>query len=258
MADDHTTEINVPYPEASDLHLKISVGACRLKVMPGDGETWVTGTYRHPSGMLPPRILTEGGTVRITQKHDVADLGGLFSGTPRYELSLGKARPYMLTLEVGASESTFDLGGLPLSHLVVRQGAGKMNFDFSAPNPHEMSLLDVDAGAVSLEMKNLANANFSEMRANGGAAAYRFDFGGALQRDAQVKITTGVSSVDIRVPSSTAAKIASQSVLGSLDIGDGFTKKEGAFWTEAAIAGKTPVLTIRASISVGSLLIRVI
>jgi len=256
MTNIYITEINVPYPEAADLHLKVSVGACRLKVTPGDGEAWVTGTYRHPSGVLPPRIVTEGGTVRITQRRNVADLGGLFSGTPRYELALGKARPYMLTLEVGASEGNFDLGGLPINHLVIRQGAGKVDFDFSAPNPQAMSLLHIDAGAVDLGMKNLANANFAEMRVGGGAAAYKFDFSGTLERDAQVKITTGVSSVEIHVPASTAAKITSQSVLGGLDIGDGFTKKEGAFWTEAALGGKTPVLTIHANISVGSLLIR--
>jgi len=256
MTDIDVTEINIPYPEAADLHLKVSVGACRLKVTPGEGEAWVTGTYRHPSGVLPSRIVKDGGTVRITQQRNVADIGGLFSGTPRYELALGKARPYTLTLEVGASEGSFDLGSLPINHLVIRQGAGKVDFDFSAPNPQAMSLLDIDAGAVGLEMKNLANANFAEMRVNGGAAAYKFDFGGALQREARVRITTGVSSVEIRVPASTAVKITSQFVLGGLDIGDGFTKKEGAFWTEAALAGRTPVLSIHAHISVGSLIIR--
>ncbi len=256
MTDIDVSEINIPYPEAADLHLRISVGACRLKVMPGEGDGWVTGTYRQPSGLLPPRIVKDGGTVRITQQRSMADLGGLFSGTPRYELALGKTSPFALTLEVGASEGSFDLGGLPINRLVVRQGAGKIDFDFSAPNPQVLSLLDVDAGAVDFWMKNLANANFSEMRVNGGAAAYRFDFGGELQRDAQVRITTGVSSVEVRVPASTAAKISSQSVLGGLDIGDGFTKKEGAFLTEAALTGKTPVLAVRANISVGSLLIR--
>jgi hypothetical protein len=119
-----------------------------------------------------------------------------------------------------------------------------------------MSLLDLDAGAVSIEMKNLANANFAEMSIDGGAAAYKFDFGGTLQRDAHVKISTGMSSVEIHVPASTAAKITTESVLGGLNVGDGFTKREGAFWTRAALDGKTPVLTIHASITLGGLNIR--
>jgi hypothetical protein len=45
-------------------------------------------------------------------------------------------------------------------------------------------------------------------------------------------------------------------VMGSLNVGNGFTKKAGAFWTEAAIKGQTPVLAIDASVSLGSLIIR--
>ena len=271
MAKFEVTQVKVPFPEAGDLHLRIRVGACRLKVRPGPDEiptprdaegigigveSWVIGTYQHPSGVLPARVEEEGGTVTITQERTLADIGGIFRGAPRFELALGKAKPYMLTLEVGASESSFDLGGLPVTRLIAKQGAGKADFDFSAPNPQPMSLLDVDAGAVGMNMKNLANANFAEMAIHGGAAVYKFDFGGALQRDAHVRIVTGMSSVVISVPASTAAKITTESTLSGMDVGDGFMKKEGAFWTEAALAGKTPVLTIYASISLGSLLIR--
>jgi hypothetical protein len=251
-----TTAIKVAYPDANGLNLKIGLGACRLKVTPGDGGEWVSGTYHDPHGALPPRIEQDGGTARIMQDYHVADFFNLINGAPKIDLALGKARPYPLTVEVGASESKFDLGGLPLTQMTVKQGAGKCEFDFSTPNPQPMSLLTVDAGAMSLEMKNLANANFAEMSISGGAAAYKFDFGGTLQRDAHVKITTGMSSVEVIVPANTAVKIATESAMGSLNVGDGFTKKAGAFWTEAAVKGQTPVLTIDASVSLGSLMIR--
>jgi len=253
----HPTPINVAYPEASNLHLKIKAGACRLKVLPGDGATWVAGAYHDPAGALPLRIEQEGGSATITQEYRSAEWWNLLGGNaPSLELALGGARPYALTLEVGASESTFDLGGLPITRLFIKQGAGKAGFDFSAPNPQPMSLLDLDAGAVGIEMKNLANANFAEMSADGGAASYQFDFGGALRRDAHIRVTTGMSSVDIRVPASTAAKITTESFLGGLDIGDGLTKKEGAFWTQAALAGSTPVLAIHANVTMGGLQLR--
>ena len=98
----------------------------------------------------------------------------------------------------------------------------------------------------------------AEMGVDGGAASYKLDFGGELKRDARVRITTGMSSVEIRVPAGTAAKIVAESTLGGFDIGDGFMKKEGAFWTEAALAGKTPVLTIVANVSLGGLMIRAV
>jgi hypothetical protein len=256
MANWDVTPVNVAYPEAGDLHLRIAVGACRLKITPGEGGEWVNGSYHYPSGVLPPKVEQEGGTIRITQEHSLAGVGGLLSGAPRFELALGRARPYMLTVEVGASESNFDLGGLPITRLIVKQGAGRVGFDFSAPNPQGMSLFDLDCGAVGMELKNLGNANFAEMALDGGAASFQVDFGGTLQREAHVRITAGLSSVEVRVPSTTAAKITAESVLGGVDLGDGFTKKEGAFLTEAALVGKTPVLTVRANVTLGSLAIR--
>lgn len=250
------TEINIPYPPSGDRHLRLSVGACRLKVRPGEGDAWVSGTYTDPTGALPPRITQEGGNARISQEYRWPETWETITSPPRFDLALGKVGPYTLTIEAGASETDLDLGGLPVSRLEVKQGAGKYRIDFSAPNPRVMSLFDLDAGAGDIELSHLINANFAEMSIDGGAAAYRLDFSGALQHDAYVRISTGVSSVEINVPASTAAKISPESVLGSVDVGDGFMKKEGAFWTGAALAGKTPVLTIRTSVALGSLRIR--
>jgi hypothetical protein len=253
MTEMETTEISVAYPEAPDLQLRITVGACRLTVAPGDGEEWVSGSYQAPSGALPVKVQQEGGNLRITQEYRLAGIGGVLSRVPRLDLKLGKANPYGLSLETGATESTSDLGGLPVTRMVVKQGAGKIYFDFSAPNPQSMSLLDLDAGAVNLEMRNLANANFAEMRVDGGAAAYKFDFGGNLQRDANVRITAGMSSVEVSVPAATAAKIYTETVLAQAQVGDGFMKKEGAWWTPAAVEGKSPLLTVHGNVSLGQL-----
>ena len=89
-----------------------------------------------------------------------------------------------------------------------------------------------------------------------GASSYRVDFGGALQRSTHVQISTRASSVEITVPSSTAAGISSVSLLSELDVGDGFSQQEGAFWTPAAAAADRPLLTIDASVEVGQLKLR--
>jgi hypothetical protein len=254
--DERAQTIEIPFPEAPNPHLRIRVGACRLHIAPGDAG-WVSGTYSDAAAARA-KIEQEGGTVRITQEYVGGGWGFLFRGAfPRFDLKLGRAKPYLLSLETGASDGTLNLGGLPITRLVLRQGAGRGIFDFSAPNPQPMSLFGVHAGAVSLEMKNLANANFGEMRLEGGAASYKFDFGGSLARDAHVQIETGMSSVEIRVPGSTAARIAAECALGHLEIGDRLTKREGLLWTEAALAGKTPVLTIQANLTMGSLQVRV-
>lgn len=249
------TPIKVAYPTTEDLHLRIALAACHFKAKPGEGEAWITGTCYDPTGKRPPTIVEEGETVRISEggpsfEHLPAVLGGV----PRYELKLGKkGRPFALTVETGASEFEMDLGGVPVSSVTVRQGAGKFELDFSAPNPHPMRHLEVSSGAAGIELENLANANFSEMRLSGGAAGYELDFGGTLLRDAEAKIEAGLSGVEIKIPATTAAKIVAETTLGSVDVEDGFTKREGAFWTEAGMTGKKPLLTIRAGVRLGSL-----
>lgn len=145
---------------------------------------------------------------------------------------------------------------MPVSSLMVRQEAGKFNLGYSAPNPHPIKLLEVSSGATGIELEKLANADFSEMRLSGGAASYELDFGGTLSRNAEVKIEAGLSGVEIEIPASTAARIIAETTLGSVEVGDGFTKREGAFLTEGAVSGNAPALTIRAGVRLGSLQLR--
>lgn len=249
--------INVAYPAAEDLHLRIALGACRFKARPGEGDAWVAGTYHDPTDRRSPRILEEGASVTITEEQPSFErIPAVFGGVPRYELGFGKQRPFALTIETGASEFDLELGGVPLHALTVRQGAGRFELDFSLPNPHPMELLEVSSGAAGIELENLANANFSEMRLSGGAASYELDFGGTLSRDARVSVETGLSGVEISVPASTAARIVPETTLGSVGVGDGFTKSEGAFLTEGALRGGTPLLEIRAGVRLGALQLR--
>ncbi len=238
-------------------HLRIALGACRFKARPGQGEEWVAGTYNDPTDRRPLRIIEEEASVTITEAEPSFErIPAVFGGVPRYEVELGKKRPFALTIETGASDFELDLGGIPLSRLMVRQGAGKFELGFPQPNPEPMELIDVSTGAAGIELENLANANFSEMRLSGGAATYELDFGGVLLREAWVSIETGLSGVVVSVPTSTAASVAAETTLGSVDVGDGFMKREGTFLTEAALKGDDPVLRIRAGVRLGSLQLR--
>jgi hypothetical protein len=251
------TPIRVAYPAGDDLHLRIALGACRLSAGPGDGGEWIAGTYHDPTDRRPLRIIEEEAGATITEEQpSFGQIRAAFGGATRYELEFGRARPFALTIETGASDFDLDLGGVPLSRLVVRQGAGKFELDFEQPNPERMELIDVSTGAAAIELENLANANFSEMRLSGGAAGYELDFGGTLSHDAEVAIETGVSGVAVSVPASTATRIAAETTLGSVDVGDGFTTREGAFLTDPALSGDGPLLNIHAGVRLGSLQLR--
>ena len=259
MEETRTTAINIPFPEVGEHHLTISVGACRLKIQPGYGGDWVNGTYEGPPEALPVSVSSERGKVTIAQQREAwAVSGNKGREVPSFDLTLGMRHPYALTLETGASANDLELGGLPINQMAVKHGAGKLVANFTAPNPQAMTTLELTSGAGAMWVRNLANANFGEMTVKGGAASYLFDFGGTLKRDAQVRIETGVAGVEVIVPATTAAKITAAASMSGVEVGDGFTKKEGAFWTEAAVKGQTPVLTIEANISLGGLTIRAV
>src|SRR5215217_8186188 len=119
------TPINVAYPAAEDLHLRIALGACRFKARPGEDDAWVAGTYHDPTDRRPPRILEEGASVTITEEEPSFErIPAVFGGVPRYELRLCKQRLFALTIATAANDFGLDLGGVPLSGLMVRQGAG--------------------------------------------------------------------------------------------------------------------------------------
>lgn len=250
------TDILIPFPEAGERHLRISVGACRLRITHGGGLDWVNGTYDDPTGVMGCRIVQEEGLARITQEPRLPGLHGWGHGVPTFTLALGAGRPYALTIETGASDTEFDLGGLPLTRLVIKLGAGKNVTRFLEPNPQPMEVLDIDAGAGALDLRMLANANFGTMALNGGASAFTFDFGGTLRREATVRLTTGLAAVEIAVPGTTAARIKAEAMLGHIEAGDGFTTREAGYWTAPAIAGVTPALSINANVALGTLRLR--
>ena len=189
----NVTTIDIPFPESEALHLRFAVGACRLLVKPGvvrAGSPAPTMTHQMPFLCVSFRMAIRG-TTRITQAVSWPDVWGRPQYPPTFDLSLGKNRPYALNLDMGAGEATVDLGGLPLTQLAVNFGAGRQTIDSSAPNPQPMERVRVTAGAASLQLMRLANANVAEVSVEGGAAAYVFDFGGQLRRDVAFKLTAG-------------------------------------------------------------------
>ena len=214
MSEMQSTPINIPFPEAGDLQLKITVGACRLRLHPGNDTDFVNGEYKHYDGALPVRTVTVGGAVRIEQERNVSGITGLVKGIPEFHLGLGKGRPFSLKIETGASENDIDLGGLSVTDLILNQGAGKTELHFSTSNPSGMNRMEIGAGAGAIELSRLANANSAEINVGGGAASFVIDFGGYLRRDSTVKVSAGMSAVDVRIPSTTAARVTSDSFRG--------------------------------------------
>ena len=252
------TPIDLAFPDGPGgdaLELRIALGPCRVRIGTGTGPLWATGRYEDPTGVLPLHVTQDGPRARLSQSPTARAVPSS-ARPPSLDLQLGTARPYQLVIDGGANETVADLGGIPLTRLAFHHGAGRSDVDFSRPNPADMAALEIAAGGVAMDLRNLANANFAEMAVSGGAAQYRVEFGGELRRDGEVKINAGVASVEVRIPAATPARVRSESLLGSLDVGDGFVTREGAYWNEAAASGRTPALRIAVNSVLGAVTVR--
>lgn len=248
------TPIDLPFPDGGPLELRVALGPCRVRIRPG-GSAWAGGSYEDPTGLLPLQVTHDAGRARIAQAPTPRSVPSS-TRPPVLDLELGTARPYQLVIDGGANETVADLGGIPLTRLVVHYGAGRAELDFSAPNPEEMTALDVSAGGAALDLRGLGNANFAEMSVSGGAGQYRLDFGGRLRRDAEVRLNAGMAAIELRLPATGAARVRTESLLGALDVGDGFVTREGAYWNEAAAASGSPVLRVTVNSVLGAVALR--
>lgn len=252
-----TASILVPYPDAAEPRLRLRLGPCALRMVPSDGPDWVSGSYDDRGTGLPLAVHIDGATATLAQGFNPRSAASVL-GLPQLELAIGAARPFVLTIEAGASETAFDLGGLPIAAFELKAGAGKFDCDFSRANPTEMRSMELASGAGTFAARHLANANFASLRVGGGLAGYSLDFSGDLRRDASVHVDAGLASVELIIPASTAAHVSTKAFAANVDNAGGWTKRTDGYYTSPAVEGRHPLLSIEATVAFGQLALRAV
>jgi hypothetical protein len=153
-----------------------------------------------------------------------------------------------LSIEAGAYTGTFELGGLALNALTIKDGAAEVELAFSEPNLTEMSIFQYGTGASNVKMSGLANANFSLMDFSSGAGDYTLDFSGDLKRDASITISSGLSNMIIVVPEGVNAIVTVDSGASNINAGSSW-EQDGKTYTQS---GEGPTLTFVINIGAGN------
>jgi hypothetical protein len=243
-----TDEITAAVPSSGKARLTLSFGAGELNLAPGAAGL-VEGTATYNYSKLKPSMTVDGENVRIQAGE------GKFNSFPnfrdltnRWDLKLGSA-PMDLSIESGAYTGVFELGGLLLTGLTVKDGASTVKISFSSPNKAEMSILRYETGASTVKMTGLANANFSTLIFSGGAGDYTLDFSGDLQRSASATIESGLCNMILVIPEGVHAVVTVESGAANVNTGTGWTQS-GKVYTQA---GDGPTLTILINIGAGNL-----
>jgi hypothetical protein len=240
-------DINVKTPKADDVSLKLSFGAGEMKLAPGASQL-VEGTATYNYSAFKPDINTDGGDIAIQMSDvDFKTFPNFNDIKNEWDFKLGDT-PMDLSIESGAYDGTFEFGGLALENLTVQDGAANVTLSFSEPNLSEMSTFRYETGASNVKMTGLANANFSLMDFSSGAGDYTLDFSGELQRDASIKISSGLSNIIVIVPEGVNAVVTVDSGASNVSAGSNWSMKGNIYMQE----GEGPTLTFVIEIGAGN------
>lgn len=242
-----TDDINVKAPKADDINLKLSFGAGEMILAPG-ADQLVAGTASYNYSAFKPNINTDGGNVSITMSEvDFKTFPNFNEFKNKWDFELGD-NPMNLSIESGAYDGTFELGGLALENLSIKDGAANVVLSFSEPNLSEMSTFVYETGASDVKMTGLANANFSLMDFSSGAGDYTLDFSGELQRDASIKISSGLSNIIIVVPEGVNAVVTMDGGASNISVGSSWSMNGDTYMQK----GEGPTLTFVIEIGAGN------
>lgn len=241
--------ITVAGKGSEEMRLTLSFGAGTLKVSPGGGDKLVDGTAVYNFKELKPEIVIDGNSVEIKNENfkSLVDPRDIVN---EWDLKLGKS-PIDLTINAGAYNGTFELGGLALTNLTVTDGAANVDLSFSKPNLTEMSVLRYETGASDVSLTGLANANFSTLMFSGGAGNYTLDFTGVLERDAVITIEAGAGDVQLIIPKGVNAKVTMDGALVSVNHSSGWAQNGNEYTQD----GSGHDLTIVVKMAAGNLTI---
>ena len=174
LGEKQTLTLSEPAPtDKSVTTATVRMGAGKLQISGGSNQL-LEGSVIYNISSLAPNVVTGDHSLTISQASELhASPGG--DMVNEWSLKFGKT-PLDLSINAGAYEGNMDFGGIALSQLTVRDGASKDVINFSQVNPIKMDRLTYITGASDVELVNLANANFDQMRFEGGAGTFKLDF----------------------------------------------------------------------------------
>ena len=241
-----TESITVPATGSDAMRLVLNFGAGSLKLSPG-AKNFVDGTAVYNFEQLKPEVTINKNDVTIAN-NNVNNVIYPKDIKNQWDLQLGDL-PMDLEINAGAYSGRFELGGLSITNLTVKDGASDVELSFSEPNLTDMSVLRYETGASHVTLSGLGNANFSTLMFSGGAGQYELDFSGDLQQNGTITVGAGAGDVHLVIPQDVNAKVTVESALVSINHSTGWSQN-GSVYSQK---GDGPTLTIIVKMAAGSL-----
>ena len=132
-----TLTIDEPLGSAAVTDVELSMGSGKLTVAPG-AVGLASGTVRYNVETWVPNVARSDAKLSIKQANRKSPIGLVADIVNEWNLQLGKA-PMRLRVTAGSYEGAYDLSGLTLQELSIKDGAARSQVMFNSPNPGQMS-----------------------------------------------------------------------------------------------------------------------
>ncbi|MEM6455028.1 MAG: hypothetical protein AAF772_08030 [Acidobacteriota bacterium] len=189
-----------PGPPGSDIEVEADYDTSRLALR----ETYTEqndGSWRYEVTLRP-----KGGF-----------LGMLFKGGSgnrnRATITIPRGRPIRLSGEIALGESETDLGGLWLTSVDVRYGAGEHFLEFREPTPYPMKEFRVNSGTGETELRNLGNGSPSTISVSHRIGEFLVDLDGAWRNDASVEMEIGIGEANVWLPETAHVDVTGTDIM---------------------------------------------
>jgi predicted membrane protein len=221
-------EISESIPSNVDTAVvQIDMGAGQLSIASGATKL-VEGKISYNVATWEPKITATSNGVLISQEH--ANNIGIPNDQIKnnWDIKLGYT-PIDLSISAGAYDGEIDLTGLSITNLEINDGASKAVVRFDSLNPAEMRKLVYKTGASQVDLYGLGNANTSSITFESGAGDYTLDFSGDLQKDMDVRISSGMSNTKIIVPNNAKVIIQLTGGLSNVNLTGTWTVENSTY-----------------------------
>ncbi|HZI43098.1 MAG TPA: hypothetical protein VFD67_15370 [Gemmatimonadaceae bacterium] len=223
--------------DSAEHRVRVQYGAGRLDVGATNAPLLYSMSLRYDEGTTTPIHRYDAGARTLTlgaegeQPSRFSRDMGSDKSKGEMRLSLSRTVPIDLELQLGATKSQLDLGGLSILGLRLQSGASETLLDFSTPNQTSMRNLDIDVGAASFEARNLGNSKAAAVHVNGGVGSVELDFGGEWSGDMTVHADLAFGKLTLHVPRDIGVRVEVQKFLASFDQ-QGLQKRGEAYYSD--------------------------
>lgn len=196
---------------ATSIDLEVDFGAGEIRIYAKDmTEAAEIELFYNPNNVeyeIDYHVKRSTGHLYIDSDTDFNHDDDFDTDENQIDIALSTDNPISLNFDIGACKAEFDLGGIPITMLDLDVGAASGYIEWSEPNPVRLEEINIDAGAASLEMVMIGNANFDFMTLEGGAGSFDLDFRGEYNGESEIEIEISVGSADIILPKNVPIRV---------------------------------------------------